>query len=157
MDSTRLYKFRLYPDAKHQSEIDMQFALSKGFYNLLLKKSIKIYKEGSKKAFWNTFSQLLSYKAESAGMKFMEVDPRNTTKDHNNCGNMKSMPISKRVYYCEICGLTEGRYINASINIHKRATDGQAGSYVQGDFVGSQQEAVVEELKTYSASKEWNS
>ena len=31
------YKFRLYPDAKHQSEINLQLTLSKEFYNLLLK------------------------------------------------------------------------------------------------------------------------
>ncbi len=114
---------------------------------------------------------MLSYKAESAGMKVTEVDPRNTSKECSNCGNIQSMPLSKRIYFCEGCGLQEDRDINASINILKRAlhsvsadfdreavksTAGLAGSHVQGDFVRPQQEAGVEELKTYSASKEWN-
>ena len=107
-------------------------------------------------ASWNKFFQLLSYKAESAGMKVVKVDPKNTTKTCNNCGNIQSMPLSKRIYYCEVCGLTEDRDINASINILKRATAGHAGSYVQGNNVRPQREAVIEELKTYSASKEWN-
>lgn len=49
MDSTRAYKFRLYPDSKRQSEINLQLSLSKEFYNLLLEKSITSYKEGNRK------------------------------------------------------------------------------------------------------------
>ncbi len=43
------YKFRIYPDTKRQTKIDLQLTLSKEFYNLLLEKSIKAYKEGNKK------------------------------------------------------------------------------------------------------------
>ncbi len=105
-------------------------------------------------ASWNRFFQLLSYKAESAGMKVTEVDPRNTSKMCSNCGNIQTMPLSKRIYICEGCGMQEDRDINASMNILKRATAGLAGSHVRGDFVRYQREAVIEELKTYSASKE---
>ncbi len=49
MDSTRVYKFRLYPDSKRQSEINSQLLISKEFYNLLLEKSIKSYQDGDKK------------------------------------------------------------------------------------------------------------
>ena len=49
MELIRAYKFRIYPDTKRQSEILSQLALSKEFYNLLLEKSIKSYKEGTKK------------------------------------------------------------------------------------------------------------
>ncbi len=104
-------------------------------------------------ASWNKFFQLLSYKAESAGMKVTEVDPRNTSRTCSNCGNLQNMPLSKRIYFCEGCGLQEDRDINASINILNRATAGHAGSHVQGDSVRPQREAVVEELKTYSATK----
>ena len=118
---------------------------------------------------WNKFFLLLSYKAESAGMKVTEVDPKNTTKTCNNCGNLQSMPLSKRIYLCEGCGLNEDRDINASINILNRVLnskssnfgsktaktrEGHSRSHVQGDYVRPQKEAVVEELKTYSASKE---
>ena len=100
-------------------------------------------------ASWNKFFQLLLYKAESAGMKVVEVNPKNTTKTCNNCGNIQSMPLSKRIYYCEVCGLTEDRDINASINILRRATTiGQRGSYAQGEDVRPQQEAVFDELRT---------
>ena len=108
-------------------------------------------------ASWNRFFQLLSYKAESAGVKVTEVDSRNTSKTCSNCGNIQMMPLSKRIYLCEGCGMQEDRDINASINILKRATAGLAGRYVQGDYIRPQQEAMVEELKTYSASKGCNS
>ena len=49
MELARAYKFRIYPDTKRQSEIDLQLTLSKEFYNLLLEKSIKSYNEGNKK------------------------------------------------------------------------------------------------------------
>ncbi len=49
MELTKAYKFRIYPDAKRQSEIELQLTLSKEFYNLLLEKSIKSYKEGNNK------------------------------------------------------------------------------------------------------------
>ena len=107
-------------------------------------------------ASWNRFFQYLSYKAESAGMKVIEVDPKNTTKTCSNCGNLQNMPLSKRIYFCEGCGLTEDRDINASINILEKAREGHSRSHVQGDSARPQREAVVEELKTYSASKEWN-
>ncbi len=103
-------------------------------------------------ASWNRFFQLLSYKAESAGMKVAEVDPRNTSKTCSNCGNIQSMPLSKRIYFCEGCGMQEDRDINASINILEKATVGHTGSHVRGDNVRPQREAVVEELKTYSAN-----
>ncbi len=99
-------------------------------------------------ASWNRFFQLLSYKAESAGMGVSEVDPRNTSKTCSNCGNIQTMPLSKRVYLCEGCGMQEDRDINASMNILNRATAGLAGSHVQGDFARPQREAVIEELKT---------
>jgi putative transposase len=104
-------------------------------------------------ASWNRFFQYLSYKAESAGMKVIEVDPRETSKTCSNCGNLQNMPLSKRIYFCEGCGLTEDRDINASINILAKAREGHSRSHVQGDSVRPQREAVVEELKTYSASK----
>ncbi|MEM3248290.1 MAG: helix-turn-helix domain-containing protein [Conexivisphaerales archaeon] len=36
MELTRAYKFRIYPDANRQKEIEMQLNLSKDFYNKLL-------------------------------------------------------------------------------------------------------------------------
>jgi len=100
-------------------------------------------------ASWNRFFQLLSYKAESAGLGVAEVDPKNTSKTCSVCGNIQTMPLSKRIYICEGCGMQEDRDINAARNILERATEGQSGSHVQGDFVRPQREAAIEELKTY--------
>ncbi len=47
MDIMRAYKFSIYPDAKRQREIDERLVLAKEFYNLLLEKTIKSYKEGN--------------------------------------------------------------------------------------------------------------
>ena len=45
MDSTRAYKFRLYPDSKREAEIDLQLILSKNLYNKLLERSQDAYKK----------------------------------------------------------------------------------------------------------------
>ena len=58
------------------------------------------------------------------------------------------MPLSKRTYNCQRCGMPKDRDINASINILKRATLGQRESHAQGENVRPQQEAVLEELRT---------
>ncbi len=104
-------------------------------------------------ASWNRFAQLLSYKAESAGMKVIKVDARNTSKKCSNCGNLMEMPLLERTYNCNRCGMHLDRDINAAKNILIRATVGHTGSHVRGDHVRPQREAVVEELKTYSATK----
>ena len=99
-------------------------------------------------ASWNRFLQMLSYKAESAGMKVLKVDARNTSKECSNCGNILEMPLSERMYICQRCGMSKDRDYNASINILKRATLGQRGSHAQGEDVRPQQEAVFDELRT---------
>ncbi len=99
-------------------------------------------------ASWNRFIQMLSYKAESAGMKIIRVDARNTSKECSNCGNIQEMPLSERTYICNRCGMQKDRDINASINILNRATLGQRGSHAQGESVRPHQEAVLEELRT---------
>ena len=103
-------------------------------------------------ASWSRFINMLSYKAESAGMKVTKVDARNTSKICSDCGNIMEMPLSIREYNCGRCGLRLDRDINASINILKRATSGQGGSHAQGDFVRPQQEARIEEPRTYPAN-----
>ncbi len=98
-------------------------------------------------ASWNKFVQLLSYKAESAGMKVILVNPQNTSKTCSNCGNIQEMPLSERVYVCNTCGMRKDRDINASINILNRATSGQGESHARGDIASTiQQESQVASL-----------
>ena len=110
-------------------------------------------------ASWNRFIQLLSYKAESAGMKVIKVDARNTSKECSNCGNIREMPLSMREYNCGRCGMQLDRDINASINILNRATLGQRGSHAQGDMASAiQQESKsrIEELRTDKRHPLWD-
>ena len=98
---------------------------------------------------WNRFIQMLSYKAESAGMKVIKVDARNTSKECSNCGNIQDIPLSVREYNCIRCGMQFDRDINAAINIlHRATTLGQRGSHAQGESVRPQMESVLEELRT---------
>ena len=103
-------------------------------------------------ASWNKFLRILSYKAESAGMKVIKVDPRDTTQECSRCGHIKTgderLGLSERLYHCSACGLTMDRDENAARVMLKRATLGQRGSYAQGESVRPQQEAVLEELRT---------
>ena len=106
-------------------------------------------------ASWNRFIQMLSYKAESAGMKVIKADPRNTSKECSNCGNIQDMPLSIREYNCSRCGMRLDRDINASINILKRATLGQRGSHAQGEnrqYISTGNANGLEELRTYPAN-----
>lgn len=47
MDFIRAYKFRIYPDPKRQSEINLQLILSKNFYNKLLELAKTEYENGN--------------------------------------------------------------------------------------------------------------
>ena len=44
MELTRAYKFRIYPDATRQEEIDAHLILAQQFCNKILGKSIESYK-----------------------------------------------------------------------------------------------------------------
>ena len=90
-------------------------------------------------ASWNRFAQMLSYKAESAGMKVIKVDPRNTSKTCSNCGSIRDMPLFMREYDCDRCGMQLDRDINASINILKRAREGHSRSNASGDATSATQ------------------
>tara|TARA_Y100000310_G_scaffold336426_1_gene420945 strand:+ start:89 stop:1225 length:1137 start_codon:yes stop_codon:yes gene_type:complete len=68
---------------------------------------------------WGKFVQFLTYKAESAGCKIVKINPRNTSKTCNNCGNIQDMPLYKRIYECNNCGLSINRDYNSAINIHR--------------------------------------
>ncbi len=89
-------------------------------------------------ASWNRFINMLSYKAESAGLRIIQVDPRDTTQECSSCHNIKQgeerLTLNERIYHCNICGLIIDRDINASINIlHRATTLGQRERHAQGE------------------------
>ena len=92
-------------------------------------------------ASWNRFVQMLSYKAESAGMKVIKVDPRNTSKTCNRCGNIQEIGW-ERTFICEKCEMKMDRDINTAINILKRAREGYSRSNASGDATSTIQQGL---------------
>lgn len=82
-------------------------------------------------ASWNTFIQMLSYKAVTCGGQLTKVNSRNTTKECSNCKSRIEMPLSKRTFSCDKCGLKLDRDVNAALNIYSRA--GQARTHTPVD------------------------
>ncbi len=67
---------------------------------------------------WNTFLQLLRYKAEEAGVSVVEVNPKNTSRICSGCGNIAvKKALSTTIYQCPKCGLIMDRDKNAARNI----------------------------------------
>lgn len=70
-------------------------------------------------AAWNQLVQFTTYKAESAGRRSVQVDPRNTSKLCSACGLIVEKDLSVRVHHCP-CGLVLDRDHNAALNILRR-------------------------------------
>ena len=68
-------------------------------------------------ASWNTFIQLLSYKAASAGGQLICVDPKYTSIKCSCCGKNVPKKLSVREHNCPFCDLKLHRDHNAAINI----------------------------------------
>jgi putative transposase len=69
------------------------------------------------------FLQYISYKAESADKKYIEVEAANTSKMCSRCGNIQSILLSDRTFTCESCKCSLDRDYNAAINILNRGLD----------------------------------
>ena len=68
---------------------------------------------------WGKTITLLNEKAESAGVKLMEVDAKGTSQECSNCGAEVKKDLSVRVHKCS-CGYVADRDLNAAINILHR-------------------------------------
>jgi len=68
---------------------------------------------------WGSFLQILSYKAEEAGVRVIAVPPHNTTQACSRCGMLPSVPktLADRVHSCSHCGYVADRDLNAAHNI----------------------------------------
>ncbi len=110
------------------------------------------YARSIQEATWGMFRQILSCKAESAGMKVIPVPYQYTTQACSRCDNIRKgddkLTPKDRIYNCNVCGLVMDRDENASINILNRATAGHAGSNASGDATSTiQQVSQVVSLK----------
>ena len=77
-------------------------------------------------AAWGSFLHWLRCKAESAGREVVEVDPRGTSQECPECGQVKKKTLAERVHCCD-CGYTADRDVAAARVILAR------GQRVQGD------------------------
>jgi putative transposase len=75
-------------------------------------------------ASWARFISLLRYKAEKAGTRVIEVDPRNTSQECSRCGATVIKTLDQRWHVCFACGLSIDRDLNAAVNILNRARVG---------------------------------
>lgn len=71
---------------------------------------------------WNTFIQMLSYKAESAGRVLVKVDPRGTSQICV-CGARVAKTLADRWHDCPGCGLSAGRdHVSAQVILSRAGT-----------------------------------
>jgi putative transposase len=96
-------------------------------------------------ASWNTFVNMLSYKAVTCGGQLMNINPKNTSKTCSKCGTITEMPLSKREFLCPSCGFACHRDLNASYNILKVGTD-CAELNACGDSASTTEQSVANEI-----------
>jgi putative transposase len=72
-------------------------------------------------ASWNILFGMLHYKAERAGVKLIEVDPKYTSQDCSGCEARVPKSLYDRTHNCPSCGLILDRDVNAARNILHRA------------------------------------
>jgi putative transposase len=74
-------------------------------------------------AAWTQITSFITYKAASAGMRCVAVDPRGTSQNCSVCGGIPLVkkPLSVRTHRCEDCGLVMDRDVNAARNILQRS------------------------------------
>ena len=88
---------------------------------------------------WGEFITLLNEKAESAGVKVVRVDPKNTSQECSNCGATVKKSLSVRTHKC-LCGYEADRDINAALNILHRGISIAGGRLKESRMVGRMEE-----------------
>ena len=71
---------------------------------------------------WSQFINILSFKAENAGLKVIAVSPNGTSQKCSSCGHKVKKPLSQRMHNCPVCHTSLCRDLNAAINIRNRGT-----------------------------------
>ncbi|TMD62579.1 MAG: IS200/IS605 family element transposase accessory protein TnpB, partial [Chloroflexi bacterium] len=71
-----------------------------------------------------SFVQMLAYKCVRFGKDLHVIDEGDTTKMCHACKCKQDMPLWKRTYRCENCGLVMDRDENSAINIYQRFVAG---------------------------------
>jgi putative transposase len=72
-------------------------------------------------ASWGKFVNFVGYKAENAGKRRVQVDPKGTTQECSVCGRMVWKDLSERTHRCPFCMSVMPRDYNSSRNVKFRA------------------------------------
>lgn len=83
--------------------------------------------QSSHDAGFGLFRQMLEYKAESAGVQVIAVNPSNTTQACSECRSIVPKGLSVRVHKCPHCGLVIDRDVNSARNILHKALHNPLG------------------------------
>jgi putative transposase len=67
-----------------------------------------------------SFMQMLEYKCLLFGKELHSISERDTSKQCHVCKQKQDMPLWKRTYRCENCGLVMDRDDNSAVNIYQR-------------------------------------
>ncbi len=86
----------------------------------MVKNSFRVLNKYINDAAWSQFFNFTAYKAEWAGRKFIKVNPKGTTQECSNCGEIVPKDLSVRVHDCPKCGFKVSRDYNSSLNILRR-------------------------------------
>ncbi len=76
---------------------------------------------------WGQFLQILSIKAERAGLLAIAMNPNGTSQNCSGCGTKVPKQLKDRIHICPECGLTLDRDHNAAINIKYLAVGHSVG------------------------------
>jgi putative transposase len=123
---TKILRAKIYEKIKNQRE-DFHHKVA----NNLLKNNDTIYVEklvswnsyrslnrSMRDVSWFNFFAILKVKAESAGRRIVEVNPKNTSQICSACGAMVKKDLACRIHKCS-CGLIIDRDVNAARNIYR--------------------------------------
>ncbi|MEM6752579.1 MAG: transposase [Cyanobacteria bacterium P01_C01_bin.38] len=69
---------------------------------------------------WSQFINILTFKAENAGLRVIAVNPNGTSQECSNCGHVVKKPLSQRMHNCPVCHTSICRDWNAAQNIRNR-------------------------------------
>jgi putative transposase len=78
-------------------------------------------------AAWSELIAMLDYKAEKAGGQVVKVNPRGTSQQCPECGQVAAKALSDREHVCD-CGCALDRDVAAAMVIHQRAFGFGAGA-----------------------------
>jgi putative transposase len=99
---------------------------------------------------WGNFLHWLHVKAEEAGREVIEVDPRGTSQECPNCGQIVKKLLSQREHRCD-CGLICHRDVAAAIIVRDRGRRSQGGAAVVDALRRSAKPKSASDLSTHLA------